>query len=776
MMPHNSALYFHHSGLLGQLSVEPVFGWLTAIPLAIIMLASLWLTLSARDLSPKQRFALATIRLLAIAVLLVAWFRPGLVTTVERESPGAIAILLDRSESMTLPSGDSDESRWQAQQRVWQQIQQKTSLKIGRSDIVPYFYDSALTAASTAEDPSLSKSFGTPPDGNLTDLGSALEQLTRTQLDPPLRGVLLLGDYSQTQTPAAVPATSISRQMAQLDQPILAIGIGPVGGKQYRDVALEGLPEDIATFSKKELRIPIDVRANGLAGEPILVQVTLKASGKPDVILGSRKVTPSRGSEMLPIGFDIVAPEKGDYLIEATVSVDAREQITSNNSQYGFLSVREGGARILYLEGELRSEMTFLQRSLDESLEFEVERPTELLARKNHQRGQPVDLLRKYNVANYDAIIIGDVAARELGRDMQIAIRNHVERSGAGLLLIGGMHSFAAGGYAGSPLERLFPMQLTGRPQKVNAAIDERLHVLGDVRMTVKRPHAVTRLAPSAPENTAIWQSLPPLDQINRFGPLDVSAGTSTLLESPRREPILVVSDGQGRGRVMAFAGDTTWTWRLAGFKKMHQRFWRQAMLWLVRKEGIDVGFKLSLPRRRFQLGEAPKIDVEWFGGVNDQVAPANFRIALSREGRWLSDIAFEKVSDNLFTASVQPIQRAGLYSAQLTASGPDGQAYESEVAFVVSNQSIELTSRTLDEQMLRSIVAANSTAGGRVVLTSELDDALNWLRTRQDNTKVTSIEKRQLGDAAWDSWLYLLVFCGLMTLEWSLRKSWQLP
>lgn len=776
MMSDNLVYDLASSGLLGQLSVEPVFGWLTAVPLAVIMLASLWLTLSARDLSPKQRFALATIRLLAIAVLLLAWFRPGLVTTLERESPGAIAVLLDRSESMTLPSGDSDETRWEMQQRVWQQIQQKTSLKIGRSDVVPYFYDSTLTAANAAEDPSLSGSFATAPDGNLTDLGSALEQLTRTQLDPPLRGVLLLGDYSQTQTPAVVPATSIARQMAQLDQPILAVGIGPVGGKQYRDVALEGLPEDIAAFSKKELRIPLVIRSNGLAGEPINVQATLKASGKPDVILGSRKVTPSGGSETLSIGFDIVAPEKGDYLIEATVSVNAREQITSNNSQYGFLSVREGGARILYLEGEYRPELTFLRRSLDESLEFEVDVPTELLPSKNRKRGQPVDLLRKYNLSNYDAIIVGDVAARELGRDMQIAIRNQVERSGAGLLLTGGMHSFTAGGYGGSQLERLFPMQLSGRPQKFDAPIDERLHVLGDVRMTVKRPHPVTRLAASAPENTAIWESLPPLNQINRFGPLDVSAGTSTLLESPNREPILVVSDGQGRGRVMAFAGDTTWTWRLAGYKKLHQRFWRQAMLWLVRKEGIDVGFKLSLPRRRFQLGEAPKIDVEWFGGVTDQVAPTNFRIALSREGRWLSDIAFKKASENLFAADVQPIQQAGLYSAQLTATGPDGKAYESEVAFVVSNQSIELTSRTLDEQMLRSIVAANSSAGGRGVVPSELDDALDWLRTRQESTKVTSIEKRQLGDAAWDSWLYLLVFCGLMTLEWSFRKSWQLP
>ncbi|GAB5402897.1 MAG: glutamine amidotransferase [Aureliella sp.] len=757
---------------VAQISSNPVFGWFTLIVLSIIMLASLWLTLTSRDLSPKGRMILAAIRLAAIGILLLGWLRPSLVTTTERESPGAIAVLLDQSQSMTLPSSDSDETRWQAQQRLWKQIADSTSLKIGRSSVVPYLYDSALSVADPASEQLTAP---TPPDttaSQLTDLGTALQQLGRLQLDPPLRGVILVGDFTQTQIPPSIDPTSVARQMAQLDQPILGVGIGPKGRGQYRDVALEGMPEEIAAFTKKELRIPLVIRAGGMAGESIKVQMTLKASGKPDVILGSRTVKPSGGDETLPIEFGIVAPEKGDYLLQATASVDSREQVVSNNTQYGFISVREGGVKVLYLES-LRPEMRSLRRSLDQSLEFEIDVPTELLSLR--ARGRTVDLSRKYNVSNYDAFIIGDLAARELGRDMQTAIRNEVER-GAGLLLLGGTYSFSSGGYSNSPLRRLFPIDVSGRPQPFDAPLIEGQHVLGKIPMQPTRPHPITRLAESAPDNERIWESLPPLNQINRLGRVDIAAGTSVLLESPQRDPILVTSEGRGRGRVMAFAGDTTWKWRLEGHKKLHQRFWRQALLWLVRKDSIDAGFKLSLPRRRYQLGEAPEIDIEWFGGVADAAAPGTFRVALSRDGTWLSDLATTKESDALFSTKLDPVLAPGLYSAKLTADGADGKKLESEIAFVVSDQSIELTGRMVDEQMLRSITAANSAAGGRVVPADEIDDAIAWLRDRQAATKVTSIEKRRLGDAAWDSWLYLILFCGLMSLEWSLRKAWQLP
>jgi hypothetical protein len=77
---------------------------------------------------------------------------------------------------------------------------------------------------------------------------------------------------------------------------------------------------------------------------------------------------------------------------------------------------------------------------------------------------------------------------------------------------------------------------------------------------------------------------------------------------------------------------------------------------------------------------------------------------------------------------------------------------------------------------MINNIVSANRAAGGKLILPEEIGSAMEWLRQRQESTKVVTVEKRRLGDGVWDAWLYLVVFSLLMSVEWGLRKAWQLP
>lgn len=768
-------IVFHllNQAWLGQLSIEPVFGWAAAIPLAIIMLASLWLTLTSRGISPGRRWILAALRLVAVAVLLAGWLRPAVVTTSQRESAGAIAVLMDRSESMKLPGGSQRQTRWDIQQDVWSSIVSATSLNIGQTELVPYFYDSQVAAAPGDALPSLNSVFSTPPSGRLTDLGEALSEIGRLQLDPPLRGVILMGDFTQTLRPPPVNPVTAARQMAQLDQPILVVGIGSQNESQMRDVAIEGLPEEISAFAKKSVRVPLVVSSVGMVGQELQVSLVLKASGKQDQIVASRTVVPSAAKEKLPIEFDMVIPDTGDYLLQAAVSADPRlqEQSTGNNEAFGFVTVREGGVRILYLEGEVRAEMTFLRRSMDESLEFEVDMPRELL----FGRKAALDLTRRYDVSQYDAIIIGDLPARALSKATQEAIRKQVEQGGAGLLLMGGFQSFSAGGYANSPMVSLFPVALEPGAQADDKPIDPRFHLQGEIQLRPTRSHPITRLDANAPDNERIWAGLDPMNQMNRLGEVLPRPGSFVLLESNEGQAALVVGIA-GKGRVMAFAPDTTWRWRMNGNKKIHQQFWRQAMLWLVRKDSLDEGFRLTLERRRLALGEAPPLRLEWVGGTDNHPMPSTVKLELSREGAWLQDLASSKTSGSARESSLPALAEPGLYKVALTATNDVGKVFTTEVAFVVSDQSLELANPSMDAQLASSIADANRAAGGQQVLPEDIDDALAWLRQRQDATKVTTIEKRRLGDAAWDAWLYLVLFSVVMCLEWSLRKKWQLP
>lgn len=757
----------HH--LLAQLSVEPVFGWVALVPLAVVLLASLWLTLSSPGLSWKARWLLSLLRFLAMLVLLIGWLRPAVISNREKESAGAIAVLIDRSQSMVLPSDVSDRTRWEIEREVWTAIQTSTKLKIGQTVLVPYFYDGELAAVSSDDLPELTNVFDKPPAGRITDLGGALSKIGRLQLDPPLRGAIVLGDGVQTLIPAPVDASLAARQMAQLDQPILLVGIGPRGEQGLiKDVAIEGIPEQMTAFVNKELTVPLVVNAQGMQNVPIKIELTLRASGKTASKVGEREVLATKPSEKLAIEFAVKVPTEGEYLLEATATVNAREQNKSNNQLMSFVTVREGGVRILYLAGQPLPEQKFLRRSLEESRDFATEY---LLWPERDRRKWPMDL--GVDLQQFDVIIIDDIAATAFSDTAGQEIVARVKR-GAGILFLGGYRSFDAGGYGRSPLASLIPMKLRNQAYVWGAPKDLDLQIMGDVSLRPTLPHPITTLA-TEPDNTRIWRQLKPLQGMNRFGELSRSPGVVVLLEGPNGEPALVTGE-VGNGRVLAFAGDSTWRWHLAGQIKEHQQFWRQVLLWLVRRDSLTEGFRLELDRRRWLLDEQPELMIEWFGGSENAPMPSDIKLELSRDGAWLQNLSSTPVSDASRKSGIAGLDKAGLYRVALTATSASGENFQAETAFIVRDESRELAQSGADWRMMNNIVSANKAAGGQLVLPEEIGLALDWLRNRQDATKVVTVEKRRLGDAAWDAWLYLALFCLLMSIEWGLRKSWQLP
>jgi hypothetical protein len=111
-----------------------------------------------------------------------------------------------------------------------------------------------------------------------------------------------------------------------------------------------------------------------------------------------------------------------------------------------------------------------------------------------------------------------------------------------------------------------------------------------------------------------------------------------------------------------------------------------------------------------------------------------------------------------------------------LTSSDAKGKEHNANLAFLVQDVSRELIQPAADWLMMANLVAAGKSAGSELFLPEETGQLIAKLRERQNATKTTTIERRRLGDAAWDTWLYFALFCGLMSFEWILRKRWQLP
>ncbi len=122
------------------------------------------------------------------------------------------------------------------------------------------------------------------------------------------------------------------------------------------------------------------------------------------------EVLVSEADKTLPVNLDVESPPSGEYLLEIKASTQANELVTSNNTTFAFMTVRAGGSRILYLEGQPRYEQTYLRRSIS-SIDFDVK--YEWL-RERDRASWPIDLTTRVKLSAFDAFILGDVDARAL--------------------------------------------------------------------------------------------------------------------------------------------------------------------------------------------------------------------------------------------------------------------------------------------------------------------------------------------------------------------------
>ena len=299
----------------------------------------------------------------------------------------------------------------------------------------------------------------------------------------------------------------------------------------------------------------------------------------------------------------------GERKLTVEVVEQPGELVTTNNRVSTFVNVLKGGLRVLYLEGfPPRVEQNFLRRALDASPDINVD--TFTIDRRRPET-RPADLGERLQPGRYEAYILGDLdsSAFEAGELQNLA--DTVSR-GAGLIMLGGWHSFGAGGYADTPLADVLPVRMNRlERQALDSPPRTDLHLEGPVRMTpteINLGHFTMLLGASPQENRKVWQELPPLEGANKFFGMKPLA--SVLAESGKKEPLLV-AHRFGGGRVMGFAGDSTWRWQMQGFGNAHKRFWRQVLA-AKRRASPEGNVWVDPPQRAVQ----PRQPVEFAVGV----------------------------------------------------------------------------------------------------------------------------------------------------------------
>lgn len=767
-------------------SLNPLFGsYFLVILSALGLMIVLILVQEAGRLTRKQSIVLWGLRLGMCVVLLLFLLRPGVTFTKQNSPSGSIAILMDESTSMLLPSGDGKISRWEQQVEILQKIWDRRS-QLGKDNTWSTFLYSntirPLGGAKASESTDATKLvLPSEPSGTMTDIGGPLGQLMGTTLDSPLSAVVWMGDGAQTQTPSGGDPLQFARRLAQLDVPLYVIGIGPrADNENSRDLSVEGVPEQLDVFTKNKLNILGTLRCRGVANTEVNVRLLLYREGQSNQELARTRLKPSRSDESLPFQLSIIAPDPGAYELVVVADPVDREAVAQNNQSTVYLNVRDGGARILYIEGEARFEMQFIRRSIGESSDLNV---SVLGIYKPPVQKWPVDLSQTLSGSAFDCIVLGDVNYKAIDVAGAAAIADQV-RKGAGLITLGGYNSYGPGGWGQSALNDVLPVQLGGNTGKAfDAKVNLQDHIAEPIQVVPKGNSELLQI--DTPENNAkTWASLKKLPGASRWSGIKNRPGTVLLAESQRGDP-LIVAGTFGNGRVISLAFDSSYLWVRQGKSAEHKAFWRKLIYYCMRREAVDEGMQLRMTQRRVLLQRPEEVVLEWIAGSSEAEMPANISMHLWKMdvknpdgsyGQDLGLIPLAKRDNGSMRASFAGAKEAGRFEWRAQTTASNGKSIEAKLPFVVVDQSVESLQPIPDWQLMEQMARLNASAGGGLIAPDQTNDILTLLQERRKQSTETTIENRKLGEGVLDSWVAFLCLGMLMLLQWSLRKKWNLP
>lgn len=752
-----------HTGTM-HWSFSPVGNYTFVALVAIVLLALLWLNPASDKLSPERRRTLVRLRLAIILLALLALLRPAWIHTITTRQAATLVLMLDKSRSMEVADTAGQKPRWKALTDSFFHAVPRLADLDRDLEVQVYTFDAqpqrvawdAIGELETAQ-----------PDGRESAIGHSLEEIMRLTAGKRLAGVILVSDGAQRASLKHDAAPQIAaRRLADLGFPLHAVPLGQAqGAGQVRDVVINELRVPASVFVKNQLSAQAIVRVDGFVNEKLPVQLLVETEPGKMTPAEAKSVQVTQDGQEIAVDLKHIPQEAGEVKVTLQVPPQDKETITANNSISTFVTVNSEGLSVLYLEGLSRVEQKFVRRALDDSPDIRVD-----YVRLDAQRPQlnPPDIAERFQRGKYDVYILGDLDSAALNNAAWEQLAETV-RGGAGLMMTGGLHSFGAGGYGRSPLYDVLPVEI-GKFERQNFGEPMRadLHLNYPPRFRLTPEGARLSLLQIAPAETneSTWQALPPLDGANKF--VDLKPGALSLLDSEKADPLLAYKS-YGSGRVLAFAGDSTWRWPLHGFESAHKRFWRQTILWLAKKDLRQDGkVWLALDRRRFAPGVRVEFKAGARGETGDTLREAKFNVeVLAPDGRKLP----ARLTQNAEGEQLGVVLDAtdpGDYTIRATASVGGVTLGTAQARFLIYEQDLELENPAADRGTLEALAAMT---GGQTIAPERLGDLIDEIR---GSVKKFEVET-QVKDELWDNWPFFLIFATLLSVEWYLRKKWGL-
>ena len=544
----------------------------------------------------------------------------------------------------------------------------------------------------------------------------------------------------------------------------------PVGvGREAfdRDIQITRVETPRSTLKGTTLAVDVVISHTGFAGAKVPLNV--EDEGR---IVSSQEVTLPSSGDSTTVRVTFTANDAGPRLFRFQVPPQTDEQVTQNNTRDALVEVHDRREKILYMEGEPRFEAKFIRRAVEDDTNLQVV----ILQRTAEDKylrldvGSPDELVGGFpktreELFSYRAVILGSVEAASFSPDQLRMLADFVSKRGGGLLMLGGRRSFAEGGWAGTPVAEVLPVDMEA-PVRGAASYFSQL--------TVKPTRAgssypVTQLPPADPKaraGSSRWDDLPQLSAVNAIRA--VKPGATVLLtgtDDRRQEQVVLAYQRYGRGKALALPVQDSWIWKMdatiAVEDTTHATFWRRLVRWLV--DGVPEPVAITTSER-VEPGEPLKLTAEVVDPAFVEVNDARVIAQVTTPSGKVVDVPLEwsVTKDGDYRGQYVP-DEPGLYEIRANATRTQGDLGTSVVHARASAGDAEYFDAAMRSSLLQRVAEET---GGRYFTSenvSALPEAINY-----SGRGVTVVEERDL----WDMPIILIGMLALLGAEWGYRRT----
>jgi len=714
------------------------FNFLTSTPYlviaALIVLVGLGIVLYRKTNPPTPlwvRLLLGSLRILAILALVAALSEPILDYTRSFERTRRVAILSDESSSM-----------------------ERNENSLTRAERADSLLDSRMwkAAASSIETEHFffADSLKRTRDGLSTDktaIGDALDELRTMQLEQPFDQWLLLTDGGSN---AGAEPTEIA---SRLGTPVIAVNLS--GAEERMDLKLDNLNFDPIAFVGHKTEIAARISWRHARGQ------TAKVRMFDGTRVLDEKTTPLQQEDGLAeVKLSYTPDQPGQKLYRIEI-VPAEDEVTeANNSRSIAIKVLKSRLAVLLVTEHPDLEVGFLRRYLDNADRYDVDLVVTGRKSGNLQKNLPES---QAAMNKYDLIILHDPDPQRLESRKEL-FKSYLEDKGGSLWVILGQQYAQRGPTEWFDNLLPFTRSSKGRAQFIDFNADP---VEGNLF------HPSVRLADDRAAIRRHWNELPPFNELvycDTEKPEAVILATTTVTEQVgHRSPILGYLR-LGPGKVLEQAALPFWPWGFVatGFGEdgsAYSDFVEGTVSWLTVQDDFDP-VRIVPEKKVFSRGE----DVRFDGFAYD----LGYRPLPNAAGYVKLHNTETGVDQEADLLNRQP----GQYRATFSQLAPGKYDYSGAIEkdgrtlkevdgqILVESFSLEEYDQEGDAETLKAIARLS---GGEYFSYHDFDKAAEAVLT----DPAVVVQRGEI--VVWNkTWLLLLIIAAL-SIEWLLRKVWQM-